>query len=285
MPEPMAVRDEDILNNYANTFSSLTELYNGDIGVAVTDCEKYLLYKPSKKLDLNIPAGTPIKMNTAVYEAIKKGRRMITRGDKAIFGLPYIATAVPIYNRQQRIIGAAVLVESTEKQDALKEMAASLTDNITVLANTSGKISAQSQEIEVVSNSLIHIAQESQRRMKETDNVLRLIKDIAAQTNLLGLNAAIEAAHVGELGRGFGVVAEEIRKLAGTSADSIKKVDAIINSIQVDSKEIYKQMEQIGEAIKQTSSDITNLSSAIQQAGSMAEKLDELAEGLSANEK
>lgn len=274
-------QNEEILNSYIRSFPCLTELCNGDVGVAITDREKYLLYKPGKKLDLNIPAGTPLKVNTAVYRAIQEGQRRITRGDKAVFGLPYIAMAIPIYNQQREIIGAAVIIESTEQQDAMKELALSLTDSIMILASTTEEISAQTQEIASVVHSLVQVAQESQTRVQETDQVLNLIKSIAGQTNLLGLNAAIEAARVGEQGRGFSVVAEEIRKLAGNSTESVGKVGSMIGAIQVDSKNVYSQMEQVGTAIADIAAALTQLSGAVQQASTMAATLDKLAETLS----
>jgi len=76
-----------------------------------------------------------------------------------------------------------------------------------------------------------------------------MIKNVAAQSNLLGLNAAIEASRVGDVGRGFSVVTEEIRKLATSSTASIKEIDAIINTVQTDSNRIYHNLTQINEAI------------------------------------
>ena len=274
--------NEEILQSYVRVFPCLTELCSGDVGVAVTDLDKYLLYKPGKSLDLKIPAGTPLKTNTAVYNAIHEKRRRITLGDKAVFGLPYIAMAIPIYNMQQEVIGSAVLVQSTKQQNDMKEMAAKLMENMNVLASTTEEISAQSQEISGVSEHLVKVAQESQQRVHETDQVLGLVKNIAGQTNLLGLNAAIEAARVGEHGRGFSVVAEEIRKLASTSTESIKQIDAITHALQEDSKKIAGQMEQVCEAIEQIADAITHVAGAIEQASVMAADLDKMADQLAA---
>lgn len=268
------------LFHYVQALPCLIELCNGDVGVAVTDCEKYLLYQPSRDLDLKIAAGTPLRENTAVYRAVTEGKRHTTQSDESIFGLPYIAMAVPIYNQCQEIIGGAVLIESTAVQNEMRTMAATLTDSIAVLAGTAGNISAQAQEIAEISRLLVQESQESQRHIHETDQVLSLIRHISSQTNLLGLNAAIEAARVGEEGRGFSVVAEEIRKLAGSSADSIQKVNVIIDSVQMNGQTMHGQTEQIGSAIVQIADAIGQLTGAIQQASSMAARLDGLADNL-----
>ena len=150
-----------------------------------------------------------------------------------------------------------------------------------MLASTTEEISAQTEEVASVSANLSRLSQESSRRVKETDQVLGLIRSIAGQTNLLGLNAAIEAARVGDAGRGFGVVAEEIRKLAASSTDSIKKIEDIIRAIQKDSDSTARQFAQVNDVIGQVATAITHVAGAVEQAGSMAHELDELAEGLS----
>lgn len=252
-----------------------------DVGVAVTDREKYLFYRPAKKLDLKIVPGAPLKAGTAIVRAMEEKRRVTIRGDKATFGLPYIAIAYPIFDEANQVVGGMVAVLPTDQQDALKEMAAKLNDSISVLASTTEEVSAQAEEIAAVSAKLSKLSQESQTRVRETDQVLGLIKSIAGQTNLLGLNAAIEAARVGDAGRGFGVVAEEIRKLATSSTESIKRIEDIIKAIQADSDNTYSQLNQVNEVIGQIASAITHVAGAVQQAGTMAHELDAMADNLS----
>ncbi len=270
-----------ILEHFLQVLPFLNELSIKDIGVGLTDREKYLLYKPGKELDMNVSPGTLVKPGSAVVQAMNEKRRIVVRGDKAIFGMPYIAVACPILGISGDVIGCAVISESAELQDTIKEMATTLSDNITVLASTTEEISAQSEEISALSSTLAQDSYNSQVQVKNTSQVIGMIKNVAAQTNLLGLNAAIEAARVGDVGRGFSVVAEEIRKLAASSTASIKEIDTVINTVQTDSDRIYHNLTQINESISQIATAIMDVARAAQETGSLVHQLNTMADSLS----
>ena len=276
----MSDTENSVLNHYLHVMPLLGEVFSSDIGVAVTDREKYLLYKRSRLLDLKVKSGDLLKPGTAVVRAMAENRRVIVRGDKATFGIPYIASAAPIHDHSGAVIGGAVVIESVEQQDQLTLMAHKLADTTSVLASTSEEISAQTQEISALSRAMSLSAGESQGRLQETDQVLGLIKAIAGQTNMLGLNAAIEAARVGEQGRGFGVVADEIRKLASSTGASIKKIEATLQAIREDSRKNYDQTRRIDEVMPQIAQAITQVAGAVQEVNEMARNLNEMAESL-----
>jgi methyl-accepting chemotaxis protein len=101
------------------------------------------------------------------------------------------------------------------------------------------------QRIDELSNKLLESENTAQELAKDSDtigSVVDVIRSIADQTNLLALNAAIEAARAGEQGRGFAVVADEVRTLASRTQDSTQEIETIIASLQVRTKEIVEQM-------------------------------------------
>ncbi|WP_318614687.1 methyl-accepting chemotaxis protein [Sporosarcina sp. YIM B06819] len=94
------------------------------------------------------------------------------------------------------------------------------------------------------------ITQSLYERSKEVRSILNVITEIAGQTNLLALNAAIEAARAGEHGKGFAVVADEVRKLAEQSQRSATEIHAIVEGIQIDTESSVEIMERITENVQ-----------------------------------
>lgn len=276
----MQQQEPSILDHFTAVLPFFNQLMFSDVGVGLSDRDKIIFYQPGKTLDLKVPLGAPLQPGMVLYQAIHERRRVLIKADKTRWGIPYIAAAIPLYNRQGEVIGSACVFETVDRQESLKNMATQLNNNIGVLAQTSEEISAQTQEVAAVSQTLVNIVQDSQRRASETGEVLNLIKTIAGQTNLLGLNAAIEAARVGEQGRGFGVVAEEIRKLAASSAESIKKIEAIIHAIQADSSSTGDKIKQVNTVINDIAGSISQVASSVQQTAAMAHELDAIADSL-----
>lgn len=276
-----------LVDQFYNVLQYLDDMLISDVGVTLTDRKKFLLYKRGKNLkqNLNIQPGLEVKVGMLVHTAMQENRRVVQRLDSSVWSTPTIAVAIPIKNEKGEIIGAASVQQDIDDQDVLQATVGTLEDNITNLASTTQQLSAQTEEIAIACRTLLNVVQESHKRVKDTDNVLEFIKSVSSQTNLLGLNAAIEAARVGEQGRGFGVVAAEIRKLADNSSESIKEIDNTLKLIKDDSIQTTQQLEYIDIVIPQIAKSICDVASAAQEDMEMVKQLKILAEKLSHSEK
>lgn len=96
----------------------------------------------------------------------------------------------------------------------------------------------EADKIAETGKNMEELSKEVELKVDNINEVLALIKHIVDQTNLLGINAAIEAARAGEYGRGFSIVAQEVRKLSFNSADSLKNINAVLNEIKITIQDI-----------------------------------------------
>jgi methyl-accepting chemotaxis protein len=168
----------------------------------------------------------------------------------------------------------------SQSSSAVEEMLANIQSVTRTLIDSEGDISGLAEASEVGRSGLREMSNDIQEIAKESEGLLEIntvMQTIASQTNLLSMNAAIEAAHAGEAGRGFAVVADEIRKLAESSSvqsktisEVLKKIKGSIDKIMKSTHGVLMKFEVINEGVKKVTEQQMNVRSAMeeQDAGS-----------------
>ncbi|KFN38619.1 MAG: chemotaxis protein [Sulfuricurvum sp. MLSB] len=137
----------------------------------------------------------------------------------------------------------------------------SLLENIIDLGDKAAGISTTLEGLNALALDSMETVQALSERAQDVASILGLIKDISDQTNLLALNAAIEAARAGEHGRGFAVVADEVRKLADRTDKAISEIHISLQSMKQDVTTIGEKFEDIQSTISESNASIASFNS------------------------
>ncbi|WCK56436.1 methyl-accepting chemotaxis protein [Aneurinibacillus sp. Ricciae_BoGa-3] len=268
----------DSLDSLVAIVPVLTAAVPADLSIAICDLEKFIAYFPGKNLDLRIVAGQQLNPDEPLALALRENKRLESEVPADFYGFEFVGTAVPVHDKKSKVIGgiAIQMRKQTELRAIADQISISLTqanEQITNVANGSDSLAKFTQNLLVQSY-------QAGEDVKSTDEVLSILKRIADQTNLLGLNAAIEAARAGEKGRGFEVVASEIRKFSKETVLSSEKISETLIHIQKATQQISSSIEQIATIGQEQAASTQQISTFIEEIQDMSNKLNEYAKKL-----
>lgn len=180
---------------------------------------------------VNSATGAAQGTSTALLEAAEMQSQQITDTTKAVNGMTSSILQVSTNANQAAEVAQRSLQAASQGSQAVQ--------------NTIAGMNGIREQIQETSKRIKRLGESSQ----EIGEIVELISDITEQTNILALNAAIQAASAGEAGRGFTVVAEEVQRLAERSSEATKQIGAIVKTIQTDTNSAVAAMEKSTEGV------------------------------------
>ncbi|SDF84358.1 methyl-accepting chemotaxis protein [Sporomusa acidovorans] len=213
---------------------------------------------------------------TKTYKSLLAGQPMAVRLSKGSFGslVSNISTAIPIFDDDDKqVIAYLGVVRSTEKYDELLNSGQEILAAVEELSASTESLALSGQQLADMSRKMNEETGQVKNDTTAVGSITNEIKNISASTNILGINAAIESARVGELGRGFNVVATEVRKLAENTKNSVINIETKINNVHHSVAELVKSIEEMGAYCDAQATGISELRAALAQVSHMAENL------------
>jgi len=165
----------------------------------------------------------------------KNGEYLWARADGATLRKP---DGVPV-----RVVGSLQDISHEIRKEELDKFISDFNDQMYAMTEKMAEIVSLSESLKAAQEKNLENSIESEKNADKTKSITAIIQHISLQTNILALNASVEAARAGEYGKGFSVVAEEIRNLAAKSSDSVSQIEIKLQNIQKSSKLIASDIK------------------------------------------
>lgn len=224
----------EYLKQFIEILPALNEIMQDDINVVVIDAKKMIVkaYAPGK-LDRNVKVGDSIERTKVHDYVIRNKKQVFTKIPKSYFGVNAKGLLTPVFDENGEVCAIVNVVQSIEKETKIEESASILFSSMEQLNASIEEVASSSQEISTFIKEIDDFSSQTVKKLKGIDQIINDIKNISKNSNLLALNASIEAARAGDAGRGFSVVAKEMGKLSSLSKESAERVAGSLLEIKM----------------------------------------------------
>ncbi|AFM40697.1 methyl-accepting chemotaxis protein [Desulfosporosinus acidiphilus SJ4] len=260
----------------------LSEMFPEGAFIYMSDLTKIAYTQASQKFDMpSITVGYELKETDIAYRALKTKKPIIEEIDATKYGQPLTIANFPLYDDEKKNLVATLGIVTPKKTAVtLREVSHNLESSLEGIAAAIEELSASASEIHSNEGALNADIKGIINISEEINKVSAFIKKIADETQMLGLNASIEAARAGDAGRGFGVVAEEIRKLSAQSKSTVPRIKQLTDTIKQNVEEASRKSTMSLDASQGQAAASEEISASIEEITSMSMELNKLARSL-----
>ena len=249
------------------TMPFFREAIRQDVTLSISDHEKFLYFSPGESLkQLTFKPGDPLNPEERNFKALTNGRdKRIVHYPKEVFGVPFDVVMLPVKNEQGEVVAQFNLLYSMEDQYKLQELMEKTESLTKLIVDSVQHVAAHSEELSSTTEEILNNSSHAVQNSGNVTAVTTFIREISEQTNLLGLNAAIEAARVGEAGAGFGVVAQEIRKLSVDTKQATTQIEDSLKTVQDSIRHMQTEIGEIAANSHEQAKLVTDFMATIDQ--------------------
>jgi hypothetical protein len=231
--------DRTILEYACRLMPAFQQLFAIDCNMSVSDRDRFIYFLNGREFVLEDNfVGTDVPPEDPQYEAMHKRKVCDVEVGKEVYGIAHKARGVPLYNENGDIIGSLGIGISLANQETLLGVVDSVAAASQQISSTCDGLVQAAEKLAEKQEELSALGQKIYMRVQNTDGILNFINEVARTSNLLGLNASIEAARIGLEGRAFSVVADEIRRMAMNSKKSVNDIKEILEEIKAAVKDM-----------------------------------------------
>lgn len=241
----------------------LNDLFNINTNIAVTNLDQFIsIQQGNGVMKANSKLGDSFDTSNPFFQSISKSRHTFTamREPDDSFRVNTCSTITPYYNDDDSLAGFVLIVRDMEQQITVQNLSNNISQTFKEFNKSFDNMVMDISDLSENIHSSVQDADMLMQRLKGIDAIIESIQSIANQSSLLALNAKIEAARVGDIGKGFGVVAAEIGKLASLSKSSSEKAKNSLSDMKQAIEEINVRINGIEKVTNNQAISITGIS-------------------------
>ncbi|MCP1187310.1 methyl-accepting chemotaxis protein [Paenibacillus sp. 1781tsa1] len=259
----------------------ISKILREPASLTVYDHEKVLEVITTDKFDLGFEKGMALLDSFQNFSVLKNGREAsLSTIPKEVYGIELDTLNIPIFDDKQNVVAVFCVSYDQSNQNQLEDI---IQENQTIngnLVDMVQHVAAHAEELQATSEQILQNTRLAVQNSSQINKVAGFIREISEQTNLLGLNAAIEAARVGEAGAGFGVVASEVRKLSVDAKQATSDIDTSLRDVQQVIKQMEVEVSQIAASSQEQATLVASFTDVIEQLNETGERMKVLSEQL-----
>lgn len=271
-----------IVASFSEFAPIISELFPGGSLLYLSNLTKIVDVKASQKFTLPIiPVGHEMNETDIAYKTIKSGKAQIEVGKECFFGTPAFVASYPLYDDSgENVVSTLNVVIPKDESFKLMTIIENLSSSLDNIATTVEQLASNAININEKEENLYIQINFVSETLKKMDNITQFISSVANQSNMLGLNASIEASRAGEVGKGFLVVANQIRKLSNQSKETGTQIKALIDDIKYKIDEVNKKSNESLTLSEEQASATQVISASVEELSAIANELNRMVKNI-----
>lgn len=263
----------ETLEMYKKILPHIKDFLKQDIMIGLTDGEKFVGFWEGDKMHAPIKIGDKLKSDDPMIETFRTGKIIDVTLPPHIHGFPFRSITSPIRDTSGKIIGTIGIGSSLELLFTVENIVNDVEDNLTDAIKEISSFNTVSNELNTKSKDILQFMNETLEKTVQMNNATKEINDIAMRTQILAINASIESAHAGTFGKGFSIVAQEMKKLATTSQESSQRIFQLIEKLSEQINENYTQLESLQKILIEQQKSSISISQTIEKSKTLTKSV------------
>lgn len=262
----------ETLEMYSEVLPRIKDYLGQDIMIGLTDGSRFVGFWQGKKMRAPVQVGDALKPDDPMVDSFRHGKVIDVILPPHIHGFPFRSITAPVRDKNGKIVGTIGIGSSLELLYSAENIVSEVQQKLESAEKRFGAFNETSQQLREQSSGILDFMSKISRESSQIESAAKEISNIATQTGFLAINASVEAAHAGAAGKGFAIVAQEMKKLSNASRASSEKIFSLIKELSSAVNQNYEALNSIQQAI----------SSQLLSAGELCKEIESAKERASA---